>query len=183
MTSVLDPNHPALAPGAIDVPPGDAPDPITELVESTMQFIRLAKAKDFFSGSGLSRMQVGILKYLHHRSPRRLTSLADLLCGDLSVVSRQVNALYESGMIDRTRDPQDGRAWLISLTDAGAEALAQIWAQRRQWFERVLADIDPAELAHVTAVMRMIVDAWDYEVRNPQEAARQPGRATQTSPP
>jgi DNA-binding MarR family transcriptional regulator len=146
---------------------GDTGDPVADLVESLMQLVRIAKSRDFFSGSGLTRLQVGLLRRLHQHSPRRLTSLADLMGGDLSVISRQVNTLYEGGMVDRMRDPEDGRAWLITLTPSGAEALAEIWNRRRMWFTQVLADHDPQELEQVTAILRTIGVAWERELRRP----------------
>jgi DNA-binding MarR family transcriptional regulator len=83
------------------------------------------------------------------------------------VVSRQVNALTEAGMVERIRDPRDGRAWLVSMTPPGREALAKIWDRRRQWFASVLAGFEPHELASATKVVCAIHEAWDAVDRRP----------------
>ena len=49
--------------------------------------------------------------------------VAEELCLDRSVISRQVAALVQHGLVDRVGDPDDGRAELVSLTDAGQERL------------------------------------------------------------
>src|SRR5690348_14047385 len=44
--------------------------------------------------------------------------VAEKLCVDRSVISRQLAALVQHGLVDRADDPEDGRAELVSLTDA-----------------------------------------------------------------
>jgi DNA-binding MarR family transcriptional regulator len=136
-------------------------DPVDELIEAVMGLIQLTKSRDTWGGSGLSRVQVSILAALARCSPRRVTSLAADLSSDLSVLSRQCGALIEAGMVDRERDPADGRAWLVSLTAAGAETLLALRQGRLAWFKAILADVEPEDLAQVTAIVRRIVEAWD----------------------
>ena len=59
------------------------------------------------------------------RSPGdvRLTGVTDGLGYDISVMSRQINALIDDGLVARVRDPNDGRAWLLHLTEAGQARL------------------------------------------------------------
>jgi DNA-binding MarR family transcriptional regulator len=49
--------------------------------------------------------------------------VAEKLCLDRSVISRQVAALAQHGLVGRVGDPEDGRAELVSLTEAGRERL------------------------------------------------------------
>src|ERR1700755_3345303 len=57
------------------------------------------------------------------QGPCRPGQVAEKLCLDRSVISRQVAALVDAGLVDRASDPDDGRAELVSLTDAGRERL------------------------------------------------------------
>jgi DNA-binding MarR family transcriptional regulator len=62
--------------------------------------------------------------------PLRPTVLAGLLEVDLSVVSRQVRALEDAGLVSRVTDPVDARAALVSATPAGLEAFQETQRQR-----------------------------------------------------
>ena len=65
-----------------------------------------------------------LLVPLERHGNQRCSALAAHAGVDISVASRQLAALERSGYVDRRPDPNDGRASLLSLTDAGAEALA-----------------------------------------------------------
>jgi DNA-binding MarR family transcriptional regulator len=55
--------------------------------------------------------------------PVRLTDLAEATGFDISTVSRQVRAVTEAGLVERTCDPADQRASHLRLTPAGKDTL------------------------------------------------------------
>jgi DNA-binding MarR family transcriptional regulator len=57
--------------------------------------------------------------------PMRVSDVAIGLGIDLSVASRQVAALISAGYVEREPDPDDRRASLVSLTDAGRKVLGE----------------------------------------------------------
>ena len=91
--------------------------------------------------------------------PQRQTTLA----AALDVVPRSVTSLVDdlegAGLVERRPDPTDGRATLVSITDAGREYLAQRHVLRaRQVAARVerLAEADrSALLAAATALTHL----------------------------
>jgi DNA-binding MarR family transcriptional regulator len=80
--------------------------------------------------------------------PRRASDLVDLFSIDKGAVSRQVQALLELGLIERTPDPEDRRAAILAITDEGARRLATVSDKRRAellgrlstWSSEELAD-------------------------------------------
>jgi DNA-binding MarR family transcriptional regulator len=68
----------------------------------------------------------------------RLGRLAQLLGVDPSVASRHVAHAQECGLITRSPDPEDGRAWLLALTDEGRERLAAHRSAREAWLDQAL---------------------------------------------
>ncbi|GAA1996109.1 MarR family transcriptional regulator [Nakamurella flavida] len=64
--------------------------------------------------------------------PLRAGDLADRINADPSTVSRQVAALVKAGLLERRADPDDGRASLLVVTDAGRARLAE-HEVRRGW--------------------------------------------------
>jgi DNA-binding MarR family transcriptional regulator len=142
-----------------------AGDPTSSLIEALMHLIRAAKTRDWIGGVGLSRIQVAILGMLKRGGARRVTALAEELGADLSVVSRHVNALTEAAMTERVRDPEDGRAWLVSLAPGGEEVLAQVWRHRRAVFEDILAGVPEADVARLAVIVETVATTWDQGAR------------------
>ncbi|WP_121433362.1 MarR family winged helix-turn-helix transcriptional regulator [Actinomadura pelletieri] len=76
---------------------------------------------------GLSPTQLRILAHLHHGPPPQARSTA--LARELNVadptVSDAINALHRKGLIERRRDPDDGRQQRIVLTRTGRPLAAK----------------------------------------------------------
>lgn len=87
-----------------------------------------------------------ILARLDDLGPSRLSTLASVLCLDLSTVSRQVPALERHGWVARERDPEDHRAQLLDLTALGREVLADVRRTRTDVLTRLLPDWTEGEL-------------------------------------
>jgi DNA-binding MarR family transcriptional regulator len=85
--------------------------------------------------------------------PLRITTLAGLLEVDLSVVSRQVRALQDVGFVQRTADPADARAALVSATDAGLTAFRTTQQQRTEVLGEVLGDWDEKDRAEFVRLL------------------------------
>lgn len=76
------------------------------------------------------------LWHLAQSGPMRMSELASRLRVDVSVGSRQVAELVAAGQLQRSVDPADRRACVLSVTDAGRAALDAA-------VERVAADFAP----------------------------------------
>ena len=70
----------------------------------------------------------------------RLTDVAAGLKVAVPTVSRQVRLLEDLGLVTRTKDPVDGRAILLEVTDAGVDALQRM---RREWRRTVAEILEP----------------------------------------
>jgi DNA-binding MarR family transcriptional regulator len=77
--------------------------------------------------------------------PLRSTGLAKLLDIDLSVVSRQVKFLEETGYVQRQPDPADARAALVSATELGQSALELSRVKRTEVLDEVLDGWSPQD--------------------------------------
>jgi DNA-binding MarR family transcriptional regulator len=63
------------------------------------------------------------LAVVHRIGPVRISDIAAELEVNLSVASRQTQALQDDGFVDRVPDPNDGRSSLIAISDAGTAKL------------------------------------------------------------
>ncbi len=78
--------------------------------------------------------------------PRRASDLVDLFSIDKGAVSRQVQALLELGLIERSPDPDDRRAAILTITDEGARRLEAAAEKRRAEVLGRLSSWEPADL-------------------------------------
>jgi DNA-binding MarR family transcriptional regulator len=78
-----------------------------------------------------------VLKTLCHHGPMRLSSLASALELDASTVSRHARHLEDRGLVERTDDPDDGRASRVAISEQGVSCLDKCTEARRV----IVADI------------------------------------------
>ena len=86
----------------------------------------------------------GLLALLQDAGPLRASDLVARLGLDKSTVSRQVAHLVDLGLVDRTADPVDGRAQVLTPSAEGSARLERIRESRRVRWEADLGDW-PAE--------------------------------------
>lgn len=96
--------------------------------------------------SALGRQGFAVLIAVYSKGPARVSEIAEHLCVDLSVASRQLQVLAEAGYLSREPDPEDGRAHLLSLTDDGLAMLRDAHKRLVAASAKALADWDEQEL-------------------------------------
>jgi DNA-binding MarR family transcriptional regulator len=92
-----------------------------------------------------------LLGTLSEFGPRRAADLAELFALDKGSVSRVIHQLLELGLVERTPDPDDGRASIISVTDEATRRIAHMHELRRALFEERLADWEPDEIEQLAS--------------------------------
>jgi DNA-binding MarR family transcriptional regulator len=127
---------------------------------------------------GVDGSAAAILSRLEELGPSRLSTLAGVLCLDLSTVSRQVPSLERAGWVARERDPEDHRAQLLQLTAAGRAVLADVRRSRAEVLARLLPDWSDEELVAFAGQLRR----FNSDVTNNRSAATLAGATTGTEP-
>jgi DNA-binding MarR family transcriptional regulator len=115
----------------------------------------------------------GLLALLADAAPLRASDLVTRLGLDKSTVSRQVASLVDLGLVDRTADPADGRAQVLTASAEGSSRLASIREVRRARWESDLGDWpteDVAVLGELLARLNQIGEAREAEVGRPGAA-------------
>jgi DNA-binding MarR family transcriptional regulator len=120
--------------------PATAP---TETLEDAVLRLTMAMRRRFgarVDGDAVDPSQASVLYALTLHGPLRLGDLAETMRLDASTVSRHVQQLGDRGFIDRDADPEDGRARIIGLSDAGRAALRHTFDLRRAVITQAMDD-------------------------------------------
>ncbi|WP_433267540.1 MarR family winged helix-turn-helix transcriptional regulator [Actinosynnema sp. CS-041913] len=113
------------------------------------------------SKTGLDKASFVLLASLSHLGPARSSALAEAVFSDPSTVSRQVATLVKQGWVERRADPDDGRASVLAVTDAGMRLLAERRSTRNRSIARMLAEWSEEDLATFIDYFERFVG--DYE--------------------
>ncbi|MFD1715566.1 MarR family winged helix-turn-helix transcriptional regulator [Amnibacterium flavum] len=112
------------------------------------------------SGESIDQPSHATLRHLLAWGPMRPTALSEVLATGASYVSKIVRRLENDGLVERSADPSDRRATLISLTPAGEEAARGVYALGDRMIAEVLEAWSPADIEHYTALTeRFVKDA------------------------
>ena len=103
--------------------------------------------------------------------PIRISEIAQRLAVDLSVASRQVAALTAAGYVRRQPDPEDRRAQLVSLTEAGERVLSESHRRMVDAFGTVLEDWSAEDVTSLSVALQRLRDDFDPVGHAPRGAA------------
>lgn len=92
-----------------------------------------------------------MLGYVREHGPLRPMAMCASFDLDKGSISRQVQHLLDLGLLDRTPDPDDGRATLIRLSDEGRRRMDDVAAHRRKLLDERLGEWSGDDLAGFAA--------------------------------
>ena len=75
---------------------------------------------------------------------------------DKVTVSRAAIALVERGLLDRHKNPSDGRSHMLALSETGKTLYAAVAPKAIELEKRLFASFDPSELERLTAMLKRI---------------------------
>lgn len=97
-------------------------------------------------GLGITRAQWKVLFRLDRRPGLRQIELADMLDIEPITLSRIVDRLEESGLVERCADPSDRRAWRLHVTARAQPLIAKLRAIADDLIAEAFAGIDPKDI-------------------------------------
>jgi len=107
----------------------------------------LRKAFDRLAvGLGVTRAQWKVLFKLTRKPGLRQVELADLLDLEPITLCRIVDRLEEAGLVERSRDPEDRRAWRLNVTENARPLIEKLQAVGAELVGQAFAGIDPKDI-------------------------------------
>ena len=97
-------------------------------------------------GLGVTRAQWKVLFKLTRYPGLRQIELADMLDIEPITLSRIVDRLEEAGLVERSADPADRRAWRLHVTAKAQPLVAKLGALADEMVAEAFAGIDPEQI-------------------------------------
>ncbi len=145
-------------------------DETTGAIESEMaMLLRLAdrNRRSPALESTLDRSAYLVLSVLEQHQVANISTIAEALRLDASTVTRQVVAMEAAALVERRRDPADGRGTLVVATPHGIAQLAATREVRSAVYADVVADWSPADRGTLAALLhRLNADLDRYARRH-----------------
>lgn len=94
-----------------------------------------------------------MLSWLVQHGPQRPSAMAEAFSTDKGAISRQIQHLVDLGLVERTPDPADGRATLVSASAHAASRMGAVAEERRSWLDDRLRDWSEDDLASIVELL------------------------------
>ncbi|HWJ67018.1 MAG TPA: MarR family transcriptional regulator [Nocardioides sp.] len=95
-----------------------------------------------------------MLAYVRDHGPLRASAIGQVFDIDKGAISRQVQHLIDLGLLDRSPDPGDGRATLLTASDDAVRRLEDVAHARREQLADRLGDWSAEDLSGFAALLR-----------------------------
>ncbi|MFD1713710.1 MarR family winged helix-turn-helix transcriptional regulator [Amnibacterium flavum] len=102
---------------------------------------------------GLSHGLLSALSTVAKRGPIRMAELAVIELVSAPSITRVVAELESRGLVERSDDPDDGRAFLIQVTPAGEDALVRARDARAEVVSSMLDGLDADQIAAIDSAI------------------------------
>ena len=102
-----------------------------------------------------------MLTWLNQHGAQRASAMADAFGIDKGAISRQVQHLLDLGLVDRTPDPDDGRATLVSVSADASVRIGEVNDDRRRWLDDRLGDWPESDLSEFVRMLSSYNAALD----------------------
>jgi DNA-binding MarR family transcriptional regulator len=124
--------------------------------KGAMAAVRRLRGRDTHRPGELSYAQYGLLFGLAQGGELPASELAALADVAPGTATAMLDRLVESGLVCRARSERDRRLVLVSLTERGAEVVAQRRARYEPLWTAALGDFTAEELRAATAVLERV---------------------------
>lgn len=105
---------------------------------------------------GVTGAQWKVLFKLTLKPDLRQTDLADLLDIEPITLTRIIDRLQEAGLVERTPDPTDRRAWRLHVTAKAQPVVEKLRAIANEMTAEVFAGIDPKDIEMTRTVLAQV---------------------------
>lgn len=120
------------------------------------------------AGGGLSHGLLSALATVQKFGPIRLADLSHQEFVSAPSTTRLVAELEKRGLVSRTIDPADGRAFLIETTSAGEAEIVRARSARASMVASLMSTLSPDEVAAIEKALPALERAIENDEQSPR---------------
>ena len=113
----------------------------------------------FAKSTGLSMPQFSILMQLHHKGPCGMSEISGRFDISAAAASQLVDKLVHADYLERTEDPTDRRAKLLTLSDKGKELINHGTEERYRWMDDLASTLSVEDQKKVSEALVLLTNA------------------------
>jgi DNA-binding MarR family transcriptional regulator len=113
---------------------------------------------NFVRSRGLSIPQFSILMQLYYQNVFSISEISDRFGISVPAASQLVEKLVQAGYLDRSEDPKDRRARVLSLSSKGQSLIEQGFKSRYRWIDELIGKLSVNEQAKVIKALRILIE-------------------------
>lgn len=137
--------------------PDESRDQLLDEFEGVLyRFARLMGSQADKFDDRLTPPQFMVLKALEHSGPMRVSDIAAHMGVKNPAASMMLNAMFEHDLVDRTPDPEDRRATLISVSKIGTKELRVAEKGRRSLMRGITSRMSDEEITALIDGMKTL---------------------------
>ena len=138
-------------------PPGPTFGQVEQLTHAVRELFMQAKARHRQMAQHNDQGRLTVLFTLEKTGPMRPSTLAKEIHLDLSTVSRHLRQLEDEGMIAKTTDVDDKRAFQVELTALGSKTVRQYMKERVEQVQAALGRWTAQDVTLLTDLLHRFV--------------------------
>jgi MarR family transcriptional regulator, lower aerobic nicotinate degradation pathway regulator len=110
---------------------------------------------------GLTVKQYGLLTLLVHEGPVSQGRLGEVMKIDRTTMVNLIDELERAGHVDRTRNPEDRRAYALAATAAGKRVQRRAAALMKRVYDETLSPLSAGERDELRRMLTAIIEGRD----------------------
>ncbi|EWM16992.1 MULTISPECIES: MarR family winged helix-turn-helix transcriptional regulator [unclassified Kutzneria] len=110
---------------------------------------------------GMRAGEFDVLTALRRAGPAMPSDLADALMMSRSGMTKRLDGLEATGLVERTLDPADRRSFVVALTERGRELIDEALTEHAANMQRMAAVLSVRERAAMEKSLRALLAADD----------------------
>jgi len=113
----------------------------------------------YAKSTGLSMPQFSIMMQLYYKGASGMSEVSERFEISPAAASQLVDKLVQGGFVQREEDPNDRRAKVLNITDAGRALIKQGIEERYRWVEQLAEKLTAAQCVQISEALNIMTQA------------------------